>query len=100
MHIQEECGPKSREAEVAEKHQPGEILPECHDCKPHCKVQHLLPGVTCQLSDLEVEQLFYIVTNLPPKISVRDLDVTKKAELWLGIGRGNALSGFGPGHRW
>ena len=38
------------------------------------------------LNDLEVEQLFYILTNMSPKISIKDLDVTKKAELWLGIG--------------
>ena len=43
--------------------------------------QPLFPGGTCMLSDLAVEQLFYIVTGLSPKISVKDLDVTKKAEL-------------------
>ena len=37
------------------------------------------------LSDLEVEQLFYVLTNMSPKISLKDLDVNKKAELWLGF---------------
>ena len=41
---------------------------------------HLISGATCQLSDLEVEQLFFIVTNMSPKISVKDLDVVKKRE--------------------
>ena len=40
-------------------------------------------GGTCQLDDLMVEQLFWVVTGMSPKINVKDLDVAKKQQLCL-----------------
>lgn len=37
------------------------------------------------LSDLELEQLIYCLTNMGPRISVNDLDVATKGELKLGL---------------
>ena len=45
----------------------------------------ILAGVTCQLDDIQVEQLFWVVTNMHPRICVKDLDVSKKCQLLLGF---------------
>lgn len=46
---------------------------------------------------MEVEQMVYCLTNLGPRVSVNDLDVSGKAELTLGWGWGTGLGTEVPG---